>query len=74
VVIRQLFNILDHNFWTRNARKSIKDADSGLVSNDNFSEILLAYWLDPRPGNMSQMAQKLLHYDVTHKKTQPPIK
>ena len=35
--------ILDHNFWTRNARKSIKsskDSDSSLVSNENFSETL----------------------------------
>jgi len=35
--------ILDHNFWTRNARKSIKgskDLDLSLVSNENFSETL----------------------------------
>jgi len=35
--------ILNHNFWTRNARKSIKgskDLDSSLVSNENFSETL----------------------------------
>jgi len=35
--------ILDHNFWTRNARKSIngsKDSDSSPVSNENFSETL----------------------------------
>jgi len=35
--------MLDHNFWTRNARKSMqgsKGSDSSLVSNDNFSEIL----------------------------------
>jgi len=35
--------ILDHNFGTRNARKSIKgskDSDSSLVSNENFSETL----------------------------------
>jgi len=33
--------ILDHNFPTRNARKSIKgskDSDSSLVSNENFSK------------------------------------
>jgi len=33
--------ILDHNFWTRNDRKSIKgskDSDSNLVSKENFSE------------------------------------
>jgi len=38
----QLF-ILDHCFWTRNFRKSIKgskDLDLSLVSNENFSEIL----------------------------------
>jgi len=35
--------LLDHNFLTRNARKSIKgskDSDSSLVSNENFSETL----------------------------------
>jgi len=35
--------ILDHNFWTRNARKSIKgskDSDSSLVSNENINETL----------------------------------
>jgi len=35
--------ILDHNFGTRNARKSIKgskDSDSSLVSSKNFSETL----------------------------------
>jgi len=41
----QLINlfILDHYFWTRNARKLIKgskDSDSSLVSNENFSETL----------------------------------
>jgi len=31
--------ILDHNFSTRNARKSIKGSkDLSLVSNENFSE------------------------------------
>jgi len=41
-VIISLF-ILDHNFWTRNARKLIKgwkDLDSSLVSHENFSKIL----------------------------------
>jgi len=35
--------ILDHNFRTRNVRKSIKgskDSDSSLVYNENFSETL----------------------------------
>jgi len=35
--------ILDHNFSTRNARKSIKgskDSDSSLVFNENFNETL----------------------------------
>ena len=34
---------LDNNFGTRNARKMIKgskDSDSGLISNENFSETL----------------------------------
>ena len=37
--------ILYHNFWTRIAKKSIKDSkdsDFGLVSNKNLSEILLS--------------------------------
>jgi len=34
---------MDHNFWTRNARKFIKglkDSDFTLVSDENFSELL----------------------------------
>jgi len=39
--------ILEHNFRTRNARKSIKgskDSDSSRVSNENFSETLPSGW------------------------------
>jgi len=35
--------ILDHNFWTRNVRKSIKgskDSDSSSVFDENFSKTL----------------------------------
>jgi len=42
VALQTLF-ILDHNVWTRNARKSIKvskDSVSSLLSNENFSETL----------------------------------
>jgi len=56
--------ILDHNFWTRNARKSIKrskDSDSSPVSNENFSKTLWpsgwALGQAPRP----KMTPELLH-------------
>jgi len=65
-LIKKLINlfILDYNFWTRNARKSIKgskDSDSSLVANENFREIL---W--PSSWALGQviwanMAPKLLH-------------
>jgi len=53
--------ILDHNFWTRNIRKSIKGSASTLVPIENFSETL-----QPRSWALGQvtwakMAQKLLH-------------
>jgi len=41
-VLINLF-ILDHNFWTRKVRKSIKgskNSESSLVSNENFNKIL----------------------------------
>jgi len=56
--------ILDHNFWTRNARKSIKgskDSDSSLVSNETFSETLWpSSWALGR-ATCAKMTQKLLH-------------
>jgi len=69
--------ILDHNFSTRNARKSIKgskDSYSSLVSNKNFSEIL---W--PRSGALGQATElkwpkNYFTYDVSHKKSATPIK
>jgi len=63
--------ILYHNFRTRNTRKLIKgskDSDSGLVSNENFSEIL---WLS-RPGNMSQNGPKLVHLRPHSQKIHTP--
>jgi len=49
--------ILDHNFWTRNARKSLKGSKT-LRLEPSFQWKLqrntLAWWLHPRPGNMSQ--------------------
>jgi len=57
--------ILDHNFWTRNARKSIirssKDLDSSLVSYENFSEILWPSGWALGQVAWAKMAQKLLH-------------
>jgi len=47
--------ILDHNFWTRNARKSLKGSKT-LRLEPSFQWKLqrntLAWWLHPRPGNM----------------------
>jgi len=67
--------ILDHNFWTRNARKSIngsKDSDSSLVSNENFSETLWPSGWALGQATWAKMTPKLLHYDVTHKKSATP--
>ena len=54
--------ILDHHFWTRNARKLIegsKDSDSSLVSNENFSEILWASGWALGQETWAKMNQKL---------------
>jgi len=52
--------------------KVLKDADSSLVSNENFSEILQSMAVGPRSGTSSQKWPKTyLTYDITHKKTKP---
>jgi len=49
--------------------KVLKDADSSLVSNENFSEILQSMAVGPRSGTSSQKWPKTyLTYDITHKK------
>ena len=56
--------ILDHNFWTRNARKSIKgskDSDSSLVSNENFSKTLWPSGWALGQATWAKMTAKLLH-------------
>ena len=56
--------ILDHNFWTRNVRKSIKgskDLDSSLVSNENFSETLWPSGWALGQATWAKMTLKLLH-------------
>jgi len=56
--------ILDHNFWTRNARKSIKgskDADTSQVSNENFSETLWPSSWAVGQATWAKMTLKLLH-------------
>jgi len=56
--------ILEHNFRTRNARKSIKgskDSDSSLVSNENFSETLSSSGLALGQATWAKMTLKLLH-------------
>jgi len=56
--------ILHHNFWTRNARKSIKgsnDSNSSLGSNKNFSEILLPSGCALGQVTWAKIDQKLLH-------------
>ena len=56
--------ILDHNFWTRNARKSIKgskDSNSSLVSNENFSKTLWPSSWALGQATWAKMTLKLLH-------------
>jgi len=55
--------------------KGSKHSDSSIVSNENFSETLLAKQLGPRPGNVSQNEPKttLLMTSVT-KNLHPPTK
>jgi len=56
--------ILDHIFWTRNARKSIKgskDSYSSLFSNENFSETLWPSSWALGQATWAQMTLKLLH-------------
>ena len=56
--------ILDRNFWTRNARKSIKgskDLDSNLVSNENCSETLWPSGWALGQAAWAKMTLKLLH-------------
>jgi len=66
------FFILDHNFWTRNVKKSIKgwkDSNFSLVSNENLSETL---WPSGWALDQATWAKSYFAYDVTHKKTQHP--
>ena len=64
-----------HNFWSRNARKSIKgskDSDSNLVSNENFSEILsLSSWAVGQV-TWAKIAPKLLHLCCHSQKIRNP--
>jgi len=60
--------ILDHNFGTRNARKSIKGSkDSSLVLNENFNEISPSSGWALGQVTWAKMAKNLPH-NVTHKK------
>jgi len=66
--------ILNHNFWSSNARKSIKgskDLDSSLVSNENFSETLWPSSSALGQATWAKMTPKLLTCDATHKKSAP---
>jgi len=57
--------ILDHNFWTRNFRKSIKgskDSDSSLVSNENFSKTLWPSSCALGHATYAKMTLKLFHF------------
>jgi len=59
--------ILDHNFRTRNTRKSFevtKDSHLSLVSNKNFSEKLQSNSLGPGPGEVGEGGLKSSTYDV----------
>jgi len=56
--------ILDHNFRTGNARKSIKvskDSDSSQISNENFSETLWPNGWAIGQATWAKMTLKLLH-------------
>jgi len=56
--------ILDHNFCTSNARKSIKgskNSDSSLVSNANFSETLWSGVWALGQATWAKMTAELLH-------------
>ena len=56
--------ILDHNFWPRNIRKSIKvskDSDLSLVSNENFSKTLWPSSWALGQATWAKMTPKLLH-------------
>jgi len=68
--------ILDHNFRTRSASKSIKvskDIDSSLVSNENFSTLLLpSVWAQVRYQQPKMAKNTYLTYDIT-KKTKPKM-
>jgi len=67
--------ILDRNFWTRNARKSIKgskDSDSSLVSNENVSETLWPSGWTLGQATWAKMTLKLLHLWRHSQKTHTP--
>jgi len=70
--------ILDHNFWTKNARKSIKgskDLDSSPVSNKNFSDILWPSSWALGQATWAKIVKKLLHLQRHSQKIcNPPTK
>jgi len=56
--------ILNHKFWTRNARKLIKgskDSDSSLVSNENFRKTLWPSGWTLGQATWAKMTLQLLH-------------
>ena len=72
IYIINLF-ILDHNFWTRNARKLIKGSkgsDSSLVSNENFSEILWSSGWALGQVTWAKLAKNLPHLWRHRQRTQ----
>jgi len=64
--------ILDHNFWTRNAKTSIKglkDSNLSLVGNVNFSKTLwLSGWALGQ-ATWTKWPKNYLTHGVTHKKS-----
>jgi len=69
--------ILDHNFWTRNARKSIKgstDSYSNLVFNENFRETLWPSSWALGQATWGKMTPKLLHLCQSQKIRNPQPK
>jgi len=67
--------ILDHNFWTRNPRRSSKvskELDFNLVSNKNLSEILPSSSLGLGPDEVGQKGLKQLYlWHHSQKKRNP---
>ena len=69
--------ILDHNFWSRNAEKSIKGSkylDSSLVSNENFNKILWPRGWALGQATWAKWPKNYFTFDVSQKICNPKPK